>query len=81
MSDEFDCDDADNVISETIFDWDNEKIIKDYLFAKREPLRDEVLELIECKQPTLLERKKVRDRILSRILSYVDTFINGMIGK
>lgn len=55
-----------------------EKIIEDYLFAEREPMRDEVLELIEGTKPTLLERKKIGDRILSKILSFVDTFINGM---
>ncbi len=58
-----------------------EKIIEDYLFAEREPLRDEVLELIEGDKPTFLERKKVGDRILSKILGFVETFINGMSGK
>ncbi|MBL0078178.1 MAG: type I restriction endonuclease subunit R [Bacteroidetes bacterium] len=56
-----------------------EKIIEDYLFAEREPLRDEVLELIEGNKPTVLERKKVGDRILSKIIDFVETFINGMI--
>jgi type I restriction enzyme R subunit len=55
-----------------------EKIIEDYLFAEREPMRDEVLELIDGDQPTILERKKVGDRILRKILDFVDTFINGM---
>ena len=58
-----------------------EKIIEDYLFAEREPMRDEVLELIEGNKPTVLERKKVGDRILSKIIDFVDTFINGMTGK
>jgi type I restriction enzyme R subunit len=58
-----------------------EKIIEDYLFAEREPLRDEVLELIEGSKPSVLERKKVGDRIISKILNFVDTFINGMAGK
>jgi len=57
-----------------------EKIIEDYLFAEREPLRDEVLELIEGNKPTLLERKKIGDRILSKIIGFVDTFVNGMVG-
>jgi len=57
------------------------KIIEDYLFAEREPLRDEVLELIEGNKPTILERKKVGDRILKRIMDFVETFINGMAGK
>ncbi|MBK7764496.1 MAG: type I restriction endonuclease subunit R [Bacteroidetes bacterium] len=55
-----------------------EKLIEDYLFAEREPLRDEVLELIEGDKPTILERKKVGDRILAKILDFVDTFINGI---
>lgn len=55
-----------------------EKLIEDYLFAEREPLRDEVLELIEGEKPSLLQRKKVGDRILKRIVDFVETFINGM---
>jgi type I restriction enzyme R subunit len=57
-----------------------EKLIEDYLFAEREPLRDEVLELIEGEKPSLLQRKKLGDRILKRIVDFVETFINGMTG-
>lgn len=57
-----------------------EKLIEDYLFAEREPLRDEVLELIEGEKPSLLQRKKLGDRILKRITDFVETFINGMTG-
>jgi type I restriction enzyme R subunit len=56
-----------------------EKTIEDYLFAEREPLRDEVLELIEGDKPTLLQRKKIGDRILAKIVSFVDTFVNGIV--
>ncbi len=69
------------VIDENLSADKTEKIIEDYLFAEREPFRDEVLELIEGNKPTVLERKKVGDRILSKILNFVDTFINGMILK
>ncbi len=55
-----------------------EKTIEQFLFAEREPLRDEVIDLIEGAKPTVLERKKVGDRILEKILRFVDTFINGM---
>ncbi len=55
-----------------------QKLIEDYLFAEREPLRDEVLELIEGEKPSLLQRKKIGDRILRRIIDFVETFINGM---
>jgi type I restriction enzyme R subunit len=57
-----------------------ERIIEDYLFAEREPMRDEVLELIEGEKPSLLERKKIGDRILKKLLGFVDTFINGKNG-
>lgn len=57
-----------------------EKLIEDYLFAERPPLRDEILELIDGEKPGLLERKKLGDRILKRILGFVETFMNGMTG-
>ncbi len=57
-----------------------EKLIEDYLFAEREPLRDEVLELIEGEKPGLLQRKKLGERILKRIMDFVETFKNGMTG-
>ncbi len=57
-----------------------EKLIEDYLFAERTPMRDEVLELIEGEKPSLLQRKKSGDRILERIMDFVETFINGMMG-
>lgn len=55
-----------------------ERLIENYLFAEREPLRDEVLDLIEGDKPTLLLRKKVGDGILKKIMDFVETFINGM---
>ena len=55
-------------------------LIEDYMYAEREPLRDEVLQLIEGNEPKLLERKKIGDRILKRIVDFVDRFINGMVG-
>ncbi|MCU0351343.1 MAG: HsdR family type I site-specific deoxyribonuclease, partial [Flavobacterium sp.] len=55
-----------------------EKLIEDYLFAERAPLRDEVLELIDGEKPSLLQRKSIGERILKRILDFVETFINGM---
>jgi type I restriction enzyme R subunit len=58
-----------------------QSLIEDYLYAEREPLRDEILELLEGDKPTVLERKKTGDRILKKILNFVDTFINGITGK
>ena len=58
-----------------------QSLIEDYLYAEREPLRDEILELLEGEKPTVLERKKTGDRILKKILNFVDTFINGITGQ
>lgn len=57
-----------------------EKLIEDYLFAEREPLRDDLLDLIEGEKPSVLQRKKRGDSILIRIKDFVETFINGMVG-
>lgn len=65
---------------ENLTDHKVEKVIADYLFSEREPLRDEVLELIEGEKPTLLKRKTTGERIISKIKNFVETFING-IGK
>jgi type I restriction enzyme R subunit len=56
-----------------------EKLVEDYLFTEREPLRDEVLSIIEGPRPTILQRKTLGDRILQKIMEFVDTFINGMV--
>ena len=55
-----------------------QKLIEDYLYAEREPLRDELLDLIEGEKPSVLKRKSIGDRLLSRVVDFVETFINGM---
>lgn len=55
-----------------------QKLIENYLYAEQEPLLDEILELIEGAQPSVLKRKKIGARILKRIKGFVDTFIDGM---
>ena len=55
-----------------------QSLIEDYLFAEREPLRDEVLELIIGIKPMILERKIIGDRILQKNVDFVEKFINGM---
>ncbi len=57
------------------------KLIENYLFAEREPLRDEVLDLIEGDKPSVLVRKKLGDKILNKIVGFVETFINGITGN
>ena len=50
------------------------------MFAERQPLSDEVLGLIDGEKPGLLQQKKLGDRILKRVMVFVETFINGMTG-
>jgi len=57
-----------------------ERLIEGYLFSEKEPMRDEILELIQGDKPTILERKKLGDRILAKIIGFVDTFITGVTG-
>jgi type I restriction enzyme R subunit len=66
------------VAEENLSEEKTEKLIETYLFAEREPLRNELLDLIEGEKPKLLERKTIGDRLLSKILDFVDTFINGV---
>lgn len=68
------------VKEENLSEHKTEKLIEDYLFAERQPLRDEVLDLIEGDKPSLLQRKTIGDKLLKRIIEFVDTFINGMAG-
>lgn len=55
-----------------------ERLIENYLFTEREPLRDEVLDLIEGEKPGILQRKILGNRILQRIRDFIDTFMDGM---
>jgi type I restriction enzyme R subunit len=68
------------VNEETLSPERTQKLIEDYLFSERVPLRDEILDLIEGEKPSILQRKKIGDRILAKVISFVDTFINGITG-
>ena len=57
-----------------------EKLIENYLYAEREPLRDDLLDLIDGEQPSVLQRKSIGDRLLNRVVDFVETFVNGMAG-
>lgn len=58
-----------------------ERVIENYLFSEQEPLRDDVLDLIEGDKPSILERKTVGERILTRIRDFVETFMDGMLAQ
>ncbi len=52
-------------------------IISTYLFTGKEPIRDELISLMN-ERPSLRERASTSERILKKIIGFVDTFIEGM---
>ena len=54
-----------------------QKLIGNYLFSEKTPLREEIIETMNYR-PSLKERKTVAERVLSRIKKYIETFIEGL---
>ena len=54
--------------------------IDTYLFTERKPINTEVMEMIEGDKPKLRERRTTIDRIIDKMVDFVDTFIGGMGG-
>jgi type I restriction enzyme R subunit len=57
-----------------------EKIIGEYLFTEKTPMRDDVIAMLK-ERPSLKERGSTAQRITDKILSFVETFISGISGK
>ncbi len=57
------------------------RLIENYLFTEREPLRKEILDLRKEGRPSVLKSKEIGDRILNKIIGFVDTFVNGISGN
>ena len=53
------------------------KTVSDYLFTQKEPLRDEIIGLMNVR-PSLKERASASQRIKDKIVRFVETFIEGM---
>lgn len=53
------------------------EVISQYLFTEKEPLRDDVIGLLN-KRPSLRERASISERITTKIVEFVEVFINGM---
>ena len=53
------------------------KTVSSYLFTQKEPLRDEIISLMN-QRPSLRDRSRVSQRIKDKILGFVETFIVGM---
>lgn len=54
-----------------------EQVIGAYLFTEKTPMRDDVIGIME-KRPALRERRSVADRVIEKIKSFVETFIDGV---
>ncbi|SFL43497.1 type I restriction endonuclease subunit R [Shimia haliotis] len=54
-----------------------EKVLEQYHFTGKSPLRDDVIGIME-KRPSLRERRSVADRVIEKIKAFVETFIDGI---
>ena len=55
-----------------------EAIVEEHLFANQVPaMRDKVMDSM-LKKESILTRPKTITRVISKIMSFVDTFIEGM---
>jgi len=54
-----------------------EKVVSDYLYNGRKPLKDTIIGLL-LEKPKLLQRKKVTKRVTDKIMDFIDTFIEGV---
>ena len=52
-------------------------LIGDYLFTERAPLRNDVISIIQTR-PSLKERKPVAKRVISKIVDWIETFVDGI---
>ncbi len=52
-------------------------VIGNYLFTEKTPLRDDVISIMQTR-PSLKERKPVAERIISKIVGWVETFVDGV---
>lgn len=54
-----------------------DKVLGNYLFTEKPPMRDEIIEIME-KRPSLRERSTVAERVIAKIRDFVETFIDGV---
>jgi type I restriction enzyme, R subunit len=54
-----------------------EKVIGDYLFTEKPPMRDDVIGIMESR-PKLRERSTVAERVIGKIKEFVEVFIDGV---
>ena len=56
-----------------------ESVIGDFLYTKREPMREDVISMMKTR-PKLKERATTAERLIQKVTHYVDTFVSGMGG-
>ena len=54
-----------------------EKVIGDYIFTEKEPLRDDLIDMLH-KRPSLKERSSTSNRLKNRIIDFVETYNTGV---
>ncbi len=54
-----------------------EKVLGNYLFTEKTPMRDEIIEIMEAR-PSLKERSTIAERVIDKIKGFVETFIDGV---
>tara|TARA_B100000586_G_scaffold266362_1_gene239362 strand:- start:406 stop:3291 length:2886 start_codon:yes stop_codon:yes gene_type:complete len=52
-------------------------LIDRYMFSGRSPLRDDIVDILEVK-PKIRERKTISERVIHKILDFVNVFVEGM---
>jgi type I restriction enzyme, R subunit len=68
----------DKLVEEENLDRDKlEKVIGDYMFTEKEPLRDDLIDMLH-KRPSLKERSSTSKRLKNRIVDFVETYNTGV---
>ena len=68
----------DKLVEEENIDKDKlEKVIGDYMFTEKVPLRDDLIDMLH-KRPSLKERSSTSKRLKNRIVDFVETYNTGV---
>lgn len=54
-----------------------QKLIGDYLFTEKMPLRDDIIAALN-QRPGLKDRATIAERVTAKVLAFIETFINGV---
>lgn len=66
------------VVEENLKSQELEKVIGDYIFTEKKPMRDDVIGMLN-ERPSLKERATTSERIIGKIYDFVETFISGVM--